>query len=95
MDKRQCKQSNSWECLELVEQYARLGQLIYGNRIYPGRVGNIEYNSAIVPFCGTKMILISLSRFSIEISVSYKQNAFDNFIVSITDSPAFHGYEFC
>jgi len=30
-----------------------------------------------------------------EISISYNQNAFDTLILSITDSPAFNGYEVC
>ena len=45
------------------------------------------------PFYGTKMVTISLWGYGIEISISYDQDAFNTFILSITGSPAFNGCE--
>ena len=49
----------------------------------------------LVPFDGTEVATISSRRFSIEISISYNQNAFDTLILPIIGSPAFNGYEVC
>jgi len=59
-------------------------------------LNTIRYSSPLlIPFCGTEMVTITSVRATIEISISYNQNAFDALILSITRSTASNGYKVC